>query len=668
MNHLSKETSPYLLQHANNPVDWFAWKPEAFEKAKLENKLLIISIGYSACHWCHVMEHQVFEDEECAALMNKHFVSIKVDREEFPDVDHLYMDAMHLMGQRGGWPLNVFAMPDGRPIYGGTYIPKEKWLGILENLADLYQNDTQKVHEYAVHLERGLRQINTLAGAIDKIGLEVDFLHQTVEHWSQYWDAVEGGTDRAPKFPMPTNWNFLLNYAILAKDARALDQVILTAEKMCLGGIYDQIGGGFARYSVDGIWKVPHFEKMLYDNAQLISLLAKLSSVSGSNLFLQSAEQSFGFVQRELLSNEGLFYSALDADSEGVEGKFYTWKVEELKAVLGDEYKFALAYYGIGEQAYWELDQNILLRPFSNSELKDSMGWSEEYIAEKSRAINALLLSARESRVRPGLDNKIITSWNAMMISAICDLCKATGSDTYRTRAISAIEALTIAAISVDGKVRRIISSQSEVIHGCLEDYAHLAQACLDVYVISSEEKWLDQSHSIVESMNQIFFEEVSGLYRYGQKSDVSFSVEKKEILDNVIPSSNAVVAKLLHRLSILLEKPGYADRSIQMLRTVLPMLDYAGSYSEWLDLYCMHLYPSVEVVVTGEMAMSKASALRKNYHPSMVVVASTIQSELPLFNGRNGTVDAIYVCKGNACMPPVQTVEDALSTILHEI
>jgi uncharacterized protein YyaL (SSP411 family) len=361
-NALINETSPYLLQHAHNPVDWHAWGDDALQMAKNQNKLLLISIGYSACHWCHVMEHESFEDEAVAKVMNRLFVNIKVDREERPDIDQVYMTAVQLMTGRGGWPLNCIALPDGRPLYGGTYFPKAQWLKIIQDVAKLWDTDPEKALEYATELTRSVQQSDLIPALKKEATFNKGMLREIVEEWRPHMDNEEGGPNRSPKFPMPANYQFLLRQAHLSNDKKLMNHVHLTLRKMAWGGIYDQIGGGFARYSVDEIWKVPHFEKMLYDNAQLVSLYAEAFQASGNVLYKEVVEQTLAFIAREMTSAEGAFYSALDADSEGEEGKFYVWTEAELTELLGEEFAWVKDYYNINAQGYWEHENFILLR------------------------------------------------------------------------------------------------------------------------------------------------------------------------------------------------------------------------------------------------------------------------------------------------------------------
>jgi len=410
-NALIQETSPYLLQHAHNPVDWHPWGEKALERARAENKLLLISIGYSACHWCHVMEHESFEDPEVAKLMNRHYVCIKVDREERPDVDHTYMSAVQLLSGRGGWPLNCIALPDGRPIWAGTYFRKEDWMEAIEAIAGFYHDNPEKTNEYAANLHEGMQQ-NALV-ALSKTGLakpDEKLIGSLAAKWKNLFDLKNGGTKGAPKFMLPNNWQFLLRYAHQYNDKRVMDQVKNTLLKMAFGGIYDQAGGGFARYSTDEIWKVPHFEKMLYDNAQLLQLYANAFKSDSNPLYQQVVEQTIAFMKRELLSPENGFYSALDADSEGEEGKFYLWTKEELETLIGPDFELFSAYYNINSLGLWENNQYILIRTEENEIFAN---WHQLAVGELEAKIDNwryLMLAERTKRIRPGPDDKLLNS------------------------------------------------------------------------------------------------------------------------------------------------------------------------------------------------------------------------------------------------------------------
>ncbi len=661
MNHLSKETSPYLLQHQHNPVHWFAWTDEAWQKAQQENKLVLISIGYSACHWCHVMEHEVFEDKDCADFMNKSFVCIKVDREERPDVDGVYMDALHLMGRQGGWPLNVFTLPDGRPIYGGTYFPKIQWLNVLENLQDLFKNDYDKVTEYASRLQEGLNQLDLIESNDETAEFDGRFLNDVVEHWSQSWDWQKGGNNRSPKFPMPNNWEFLLHYGVKTNDKKSVEMVHHTLQKMAFGGIYDQIGGGFARYSVDDVWKVPHFEKMLYDNAQLVSLYAQAYRQNRDELYKETIEQTLAWAEREMKSDSGLFYSALDADSEGVEGKFYTWTEAELETLLGSDFDFCRKYYAVGKEGYWEHEQNILLRTMTDEEFAKQENESVDFVKQKVRSINTKLLAERSKRIRPGLDNKCLTSWNALMITAYVEAYKSFQQDQYLNSAIELAQSILKNLQKEDGTILHVYTNGKAKTPAFLDSYAFLAESFIALYEASGGEFWLQHARTLTDKAIELFFDENSGLFYYTASDSEKLIARKKETQDNVIPASNSSMCKVLFRLARHFENEKYESLSKRLLSNILPQINYASGYSNWLQAYLLQAFPFYDVVLTGPESELMRSDFQKHFLPNILISASTIESELPLLMNRFGTNSAIYVCTGKMCFAPLTKMEEAL-------
>jgi uncharacterized protein YyaL (SSP411 family) len=664
MNLLSKETSPYLLQHQNNPVDWFAWNDAAWEKARNENKLVLVSIGYSACHWCHVMEHEVFEDFESAEIMNRHFVCIKVDREERPDIDQVYMDAVHLMGSQGGWPLNVFTLPDGRPVFGGTYFPKKNWINILENLVDLYKTESGKVIDYATQLQEGLDKLNGAILPSQNVFSDQNFIREKVENWSKYWDQLHGGARKAPKFPMPNNWEFLLDYGVLNNDPGVLDFVHLTLEKMALGGIYDQIGGGFSRYSVDDIWKVPHFEKMLYDNAQLIELYSKGYRQFNAGLYKDIIEQSINWLMREMRSDTGLFFAALDADSEGVEGKFYVWNEGELKDVLGEDYLLAANYYNIGGAALWEHGNNILLRSETDEEFAIRNSIALDELRVKVTTIREKLLAKRSTRIRPDLDYKCIASWNGLMVSALAEAHKALPKNGYQEIAIKTVDAIQKNFLRDDFSMHHIHTSGKSTIQGFLDDYVFCAEGFFAVFEITGDESFARIALQLTEKALDLFGDETEGLCFYSSSQGEKLITRKKEFQDNVIPAANSALARLLKKLAFVFDKPTLHSRALKMDSQIGPMIDFASGFSNWLSSIMRETHKQYEVVISGPGATDAFENWNLVYHPNSIALPLTNESSLPVFKGRFSNQTVFYVCTQSHCMPPVTTPEDALKLI----
>ncbi|MBK6835825.1 MAG: thioredoxin domain-containing protein [Bacteroidetes bacterium] len=660
-NSLVSETSPYLLQHAHNPVKWFAWNDETLKKAKEEDKMILVSIGYSACHWCHVMEHECFEDEEVADLMNEHFINVKIDREERPDIDQVYMTAVQLMTKHGGWPLNCFTLPDGRPIYGGTYFPKDRWMQILKSLANLFKQDRNKAEEYASELTNGLLRAEMLVSNSDAIELNIDTIHKSIRNWKTLLDDEEGGMDKAPKFPLPNNYIFLLRYAHLFNDDDVMKQVHLTLRKMAYGGIYDQLEGGFARYSVDALWKVPHFEKMLYDNAQLISLYSEAFQQSKEPLYKQIVEESISFIETNWSNNFGGYFSALDADSEGVEGKYYVWTKEELHKLL-DEKSFDVfcKYYNVNEIGYWEDENYILLRKDSDKELAMKLQVNEKELIEIVTKAKSILLEVRSKRVKPGLDDKTLCSWNALMLKAYADSYKVFSKQEYLDKALFLASFIKSKMKNGEGLFH---SFKNDVvkINGFLEDYAFTIEAYISLYEVSGAEEWLHEAKRLSEYVNKHFYDKQSGFFFFTSDEDAELIVRKVEISDNVIPASNSQMARNLFRLHKHFHLPQYHEMTQAMCAKLSDEISHYGSgYSNWAILQLELQLPFKEIAITGKEAKKYFTELNKQYLPNVVFAVSHKISDLPLLKDR--LVDGktlIYVCENNACNLPLENVAE---------
>ena len=665
-NELIHETSPYLLQHAHNPVNWQPWGEKALNQAKTENKLLLISIGYSACHWCHVMEHESFEDPEVAKIMNAHFVCIKVDREERPDVDHIYMTAVQLLTGRGGWPLNCIALPDGRPIWGGTYFQKENWTQALEAVSKFYTENQKETLEYAVKLQDGIEQNSLVPISVENTGIDPLFLPSLLKKWQSYFDTKNGGTKGSPKFMLPNNWQFLLRTGMQFQDDKILEQLKLTLLKMAFGGLYDQIGGGFARYSTDEIWKVPHFEKMLYDNAQLLHLYSEAYQADQNPLYKQVVSETVSFLKRELLSPENGFYSALDADSEGEEGKFYVWTKPELQQLLGTDFELFGDYFNVNFLGFWEHSQYILMRTEDNDSFAKKHQLSIEDIEKKVQNWKSLLLKEREKRIRPGLDDKILTSWNSMTIYGLINCYKAFGNPEYLELALANASFLKQKLVGTDGHLFHSYKNNQSRISGFLEDYAFAIEAFTALFEVSGQKKWLDLAQCLTEITFQEFFDEQKSIFYFTTSQQQDLLTRTIEIHDNVIPSSNSVMARNLFRLSYLLDRPDYLETAQKMFSTVSGnMANYPSGYSNWSQLMLDLTGNHFEVAIAGENAISLLKELQKNYLPHVVFCAGTAENDLTLLKDRfiSGKT-LIYICQNNSCQLPVETVEGALSLI----
>jgi len=661
-NALITETSPYLLQHAHNPVDWYPWGEEALQKASSEDKLLIVSIGYSSCHWCHVMEHESFEDTAVARLMNELFVCIKVDREERPDIDHIYMTAVHLMNQQGGWPLNCIALPDGRPIWGGTYFPKEQWINALSQIQEYHQENPEKTRQYATDLAEGIKQNSIFKVETERQSSSHEEVHRTVQTWTSHFDPQYGGQQGAPKFPMPVNLEFLLHYGFQYGDQEILKHVDLTLTSMARGGIYDQAGGGFARYSVDQVWKVPHFEKMLYDNAQLIRLYSRAYQLTGRDTYKEVIMQSIDFIHREMQSAEGAFFSALDADSEGEEGKYYVWNKDELEDLLGGDFELFADYYNIKTSELWEKKHYILYRTSDPEEFARENGMDYSLLLDKIDQWNQILLKVRKQRIPPGLDDKSLTSWSSMMISGLVYAYKALGDPLYLETALQSARLIRDKLWSVDRILYRNYKNASRSIPGFHIDYALYIEACLDLYSTSLEQEWLDLAVEVTEATLDQFYDQGTGMFLYsGQDAEILIT-NNVDTQDNVIPSSNSVMAHNLFHLGHLLVNRDYLEKSASMMNQMQErFLQYPGGFANWGSLILKHLNPFYEIAVVGDSALSAVTFLSREYLPHALLVGSESPSTIPLYQNRfESHKTRIFVCQGNVCQLPLEDPEDA--------
>ncbi|MCX6190166.1 MAG: thioredoxin domain-containing protein [Bacteroidetes bacterium] len=672
MNALSTETSPYLLQHQNNPVHWFAWGEEAWRKAREEDKLVLVSIGYSACHWCHVMEHESFEDEATAAIMNEHFICIKVDREERPDVDQVYMEAVQIIHGSGGWPLNCFTLPDGRPVHGGTYFRNTEWKKLLLGLTEFYNSNKDKALDYAARLTHGVKQLKF--DSANAPAFTPEKMDSLVLHWQNYFDIIEGGQDREPKFPLPNNYEFLLQFGVLKQNKFILNFLHLTLHKMARGGIYDQVGGGFSRYSVDRLWQVPHFEKMLYDNAQLIGLYSKAYQLTKSLFYLHTMQNSIAFVLRELSHAEGGFYSALDADSEGEEGKFYTWSEEEfLAALAGEEFhidnftEHLKLFYQVTYSGNWhEEETNILTRISNTDDFCFEHALDEALFLSDLEKANQILLAKRSFRVRPGLDDKILTSWNALMIKALAEAYTATQYENYLSEAEKNYAFLS-QHLSVDGVLYHTFhySTHKAKVSAFLDDYSSLAEAAIALYQCTFNDSYLIDAQRLVEEAIKIFFDAETGLFFYNSNLTETLYVRKHEVYDNVIPSSNGVMAMNLYKLGKYFEKEEYLSISLKMLHLMQPKFaGYPSGYSQWLQLQLAETGGMKTVCITGSGALETKQEFDQNYIPNLLFAGGE-NSTIPLMASKTSTGgNTIHICLHDACLPAVSKVSEAIKLL----
>ena len=670
-NALVNETSPYLLQHAHNPVDWNAWNETTLEKAKTENKLILISVGYAACHWCHVMEHESFEDSLVAQVMNKNFINIKVDREERPDVDQVYMNAVQLMTGSGGWPLNVVALPDGRPVWGGTYFKKEQWIDALEQISKLYVDNPEKLQDYASKLEAGIKSLDVVQLNSDEPIFDTPFIENAVKSWSKQFDNNQGGMNRAPKFMMPNNYHFLLRYAYQNNDKELLEFVNLTLTKMAYGGVFDQIGGGFSRYSVDAKWHVPHFEKMLYDNGQLVSLYADAYLISKNELYKDIVTETLKYTKQEMTTSNGAFYSSLDADSKTPEGEleegaFYVWTKKELKTLLKDHFELFSDYYNVNNYGLWEHDNYVLIRKDDDDSIIKKHNLTKTVLAEKKAEWKAILFKERNKRFKPRLDDKTLTSWNAMMLKGYADAYRVFGNDDYLASAEKNANFIISNQLREDGGLNHNYKNGKSSINGYLEDYASTMDAFITLYENTLNEKWLTTARDLANYTFDHFFDGASNMFFFTSNEDASLVSRSIEFRDNVIPASNSIMAKNLFKLSHYFDNEHFSKTAMTMLNNIKPeMQEYPSGYSNWFDLMLNYTKPYYEVVIVGADAKQKIDTLNKTYIPNKLIAGSTSKNNMPLLENRyNPNHTLIYVCVNKACKLPVSEVKDAIKFI----
>jgi len=665
-NHLIHESSPYLLQHAHNPVNWYPWGEEALSKAKKENKLLLISIGYAACHWCHVMEHESFENEAVAKLMNDNFIAIKIDREEHPDIDQVYMNAVQLLTGSGGWPLNVVALPDGRPIYGGTYFPKDKWMSMLTQVADFAKNNPDKTEQQAKALTEGIRTGEIVVKETENVDYKLSDLNLVFSNWKNSIDFVNGGNKTAPKFPLPVGYQFLLFYNYLTKDKNALKAVDLTLNKMADGGIYDQVGGGFARYSTDALWKVPHFEKMIYDNSQLVSLYASAFQAAKNPAYKTIVEETLGFIERELTNEEGAFYSSLDADSDGEEGKFYVWKKSELQNLLGKDAEIVADYFNVTNKGNWEQGNNILYIANSVKNIADKYKITEKDLLEKIAVTKKILLTARSKRVRPNPDDKIITAWNALMLKGYVDAYRVFNEPEFLNAAIKNAEFILKNIQKSDYRLDRNYKNGKSSINGFLDDYAFTIDAFTALYQATFDEKWLLEAQHLQAYAISHFYDAKTHMFFYTSDIDPKLIARKMEITDNVIPSSNSQMAKNLFLLGQYFYNDDYISMSKKMLNNVKQdALKGQAYYANWDILMSWFISEPYEVAIVGKDDIKKRIELDAYYLPNVFLSGGKKEGTLALLKNKYVSAQTtIYACQNKSCKRPETEVKNILIQI----
>lgn len=668
MNQLQYETSPYLLQHQSNPVDWHPWNEVALQKARTDNKLLLISIGYAACHWCHVMEHECFEDKEVAEIMNQYYVSIKVDREERPDIDQIYMNAAMITSGHGGWPLNVIALPDSKPIFAGTYFPKQNWIRVLQYFKDIFINDSQKLIEQAERITQGLHNMENIPLIQNERNFDKKIQDIIWQNWIDKIDFEYGGRKGAHKFMMPNNYVYLLRYFQLTKNNEVGSAIKTTLKKMAFGGLHDIIGGGFARYSVDTEWKVPHFEKMLYDNGQLLSVYAQAYQLTNRPMYKSICFNILQWLEREMTHISGGLYSSLDADSEGIEGKFYCWTYNELKEILKEEFEFIKDVYTIEENGNFEHGLNVLFRKHDHEYFMEKYNITNAVFQEKINKAHAILFEYRNQKVRPVTDDKILTEWNAIAIIGLCDAYKAFGDQRFLNKATSISNFILMHCKKDDYRLDRNFKNNKSTINAFLQDYAFLIEALITLHQVTLEEDLLQHALSFTEYVLTHFYNQSNGMFYITSDLDTQLITRSMDSSDNVIPAGNSCMAKNLFVLSKYFDKPEFERMSAKMLNNVLDdVVKNPIYYSNWAIVLDMHLQLNKELVVIGKHANDALSKINRLYSPNVLITGSIKPSNLPLLKERfHEDKTLFYFCENKSCNLATEDENEIIRNLLN--
>jgi uncharacterized protein YyaL (SSP411 family) len=670
-NHLSKASSPYLLEHADNPVDWYEWGEEPLQLAKKENKPLLISVGYSACHWCHMMEKESFMDTAVARIMNENFICIKVDREERPDIDNIYTNACQLISSNAGWPLNAFALADGKPFYAGTYYSKATWISLLKQIATAYKNQNNKVVLQAQTLSRGIAtlEFSVLTDSIADIANKTTY-QNLFDNLYRKMDVSFGGLSGTPKFPNPSALEFLMQYYFLTKDKRAIDVVTTTLTRMALGGIYDQIGGGFSRYSTDSLWHIPHFEKMLYDNAQLLSVYAYAYQLTGNEFFKNIVKETGDFIQRDLNNSNNGYYSSLNADTKDGEGEFYSWTSAELQNKLSKNYGVITNYYNVSANGNWKENKNVLFASETPDVFAQKNNIEPTQFLQELTETKQTLLAYRNNREKPTADDKVLTSWNALLMKGFVDAYAAIGDQSYLQKALSIAQFFQDKIIKKDGSVWRNYKGDKTSIGGFLDDYAFLSKAFIRLYQISFDKHWLDLSKQLADYAIKNFYDPSSGMFFYTEHRSDRNIIQKIELTDNAIPSSNAVMVEVLYVLGVYLENEDYIEKSKRMFSKLYGQLQKEGAsfYASWCYLAGWFSYGTNEVAIVGNEAINKNAQLQKVYLPMSLFLGSIDKENLPLLEEKKIPGKTfIYVCTNKTCKLPVEATTKAIEQLINE-
>ena len=664
-NQLNKETSLYLKQHSENPINWQRWSNSIFDVSQELDKLLVISIGYSSCHWCHVMEEETFTNDSIAKVMNANFINIKVDREENPDVDQAYMTASQLMTGMGGWPLNVITLPDGSPIYAGTYHTTSQWNDILKRIVRLKEDNYDGLKEIAANVKNGVKDVNTIQKQEEISDFNSEFLNSNIEDWMEKWDLEFGGDIAQQKFVSPSKYLFLLNYGRIYKDQKVLNHVKNTLDIIASSGLNDFIEGGFYRYTVDNEWKIPHFEKMLYDQAQMISLFSMGYKVFGDQSYKDIVSNTILFLSNKMSSTDGLYYAAMDADTDGEEGKYYSYEMDELKMISENtDFDLFLSYYNIDVENPWEKNRFLLLPNKFNYEKKwiDSNNVSKKEISDLITIWEKNINDIKEDRTKPRIDDKIIVSWNALAIIGLIDAYDAFKNEDYISLAKSMFKELKDNSYRKGKLIHTYKENQFQ--EGVLEDYAYLSKAAMRLFQATGNISYFDFSKKVIDNALELFNDEQSDLLKYSNNEELFTKVIS--IDDGVTPSPNSIIAEQLFSIGHVIFDDEYLDLSDKMVSAVQKIIDgNINSYSVWANNILNRVESFYEIAVIGPNAKLITDEITKNFTPNTIVVQSNIESKIPLFIDRFFEDETyIYVCQNKTCQRPETNIKLALEQV----
>ena len=664
-NQLNKETSLYLKQHSENPINWQRWSNSIFDVSQELDKLLVISIGYSSCHWCHVMEEETFTNDSIAKVMNANFINIKVDREENPDVDQAYMTASQLMTGMGGWPLNVITLPDGSPIYAGTYHTTSQWNDILKRIVRLKEDNYDGLKEIAANVKNGVKDVNTIQKQEEISDFNSEFLNSNIEDWMEKWDLEFGGDIAQQKFVSPSKYLFLLNYGRIYKDQKVLNHVKNTLDVIASSGLNDFIEGGFYRYTVDNEWKIPHFEKMLYDQAQMISLFSMGYKVFGDQSYKDIVSNTILFLSNKMSSTDGLYYAAMDADTDGEEGKYYSYEMDELKMISENtDFDLFLSYYNIDVENPWEKNRFLLLPNKFNYEKKwiDSNNVSKKEISDLITIWEKNINDIKEDRTKPRIDDKIIVSWNALAIIGLIDAYDAFKNEDYIRLAKSMFKELKDNSYRKGKLIHTYKENQFQ--EGVLEDYAYLSKAAMRLFQATGNISYFDFSKKVIDNALELFNDEQSDLLKYSNNEELFTKVIS--IDDGVTPSPNSIIAEQLFSIGHVIFDDEYLDLSDKMVSAVQKIIDgNINSYSVWANNILNRVESFYEIAVIGPNAKLITDEITKNFTPNTIVVQSNIESKIPLFIDRFFEDETyIYVCQNKTCQRPETNIKLALEQV----